>query len=158
MARARRKNTKYFLNLEKRQNSKTFISKLKSQDGLEITDSNEILNCQKKICTQRYPAAVCMTIYFFENPNLPKLTYSELDELDRPLTKEECFEILKISAKDKCPGSDGFIVEFYLHFWSILGEEMVQSFNYALAHGHLNITQRQGIIKVAPKNVKTSFI
>ena len=88
---------------------------------------------------------------FFENPNLPKLTDIELDELDRPLTKQECFEILKICAKDKCPGSDGFTVEFYLHFWSILGEEMVQSFNYALAHGHLNITQRQGIIKVAPR-------
>ena len=154
------KNTKYFLYLEKRQNSKTFISKLKSQDGLEITGSNEILNCQKMFYKNLYTAVPRSSLHdnqFFENPNLPKLTDIELDELDRPLTKQECFEILKVCAKDKCPGSDGFTVEFYLHFWSILGEEMVQSFNYALAHGHLNITQRQGIIKVAPKKRKNKL-
>ena len=60
--------------------------------------------------------------------------------------KEECFETLKLSSKGECPGSDGFTVEFYLRFWSVLGEEMVQSFNHALIHGHLNVTQRQGII------------
>ena len=154
------KNTKYFLNLEKRRNSKTFISKLKSQDGVEITDSNEILNCQKMFYKNLYTAVPRSSLHdnlFFENPNLPKLTDIELDELDRPLTKQECFEILKICAKDKCPGSDGFTVEFYLHFWSILGEERVESFNYALAHGHLNITQRQGIIKVAPKKRKNKL-
>ena len=67
------------------------------------------------------------------------------------MTKEECFETLKLSSKDKCPGSDGFTVEFYFHFWSILGEEMVQTFYQALIYGHVNITQRQGIIKVVPK-------
>ena len=41
------KNTKYFLNLEKRQNDKTYISKLKTQDSTEITNADEILNCQK---------------------------------------------------------------------------------------------------------------
>ena len=51
-------------------------------------------------------------------------------------------------------GSDGFIVQFYLHFCSIFGEEMVQSFNQAWIHSHLNITQRQGIIKVVRKKRK----
>ena len=71
---------------------------------------------------------------FFENPNLPKLNEVELEELEMPLTKEECFETLKLSSKGECPGSDGFTVEFYLRFWSVLGEEMVQSFNHALIH------------------------
>ena len=31
---------------------------------------------------------------------------------------------------------------------------MVQSFNHALIYGHLNITQRQGVIKVVPKKRK----
>ena len=39
---------------------------------------------------------------------------------------------------------------------SILGEEMVQSFNQALTYGHLNVTQKQGIIKVVPKKRKIS--
>ena len=49
------------------------------------------------------------------------------------------------------PGTGGLSVEFYLQFWSLLGEEMVQSLNYAYEHGQLNITQKQGIIKVIPK-------
>ena len=57
------------------------------------------------------------------------LSEVELEELERPLTKEKCFETLKLTSKGKCPGSDGFTIEFYLHFWSILGEDMVQSFN-----------------------------
>ena len=154
------KNTKYFLNLEKRQSAKTYISKLKSQDGQEITNSDEILNCQKLFYKNLY-AAVPRKIQddklFFEDPNLPKLKDADLEELERPLTKQECFETLKTCSKGKCPGSDGFTVEFFQQFWTALGEEMVQSFNYASRHGHLNITQRQGIIKVVPKKRKNKL-
>ena len=121
------------MNLEKRQSAKTHISELKTHNGLEITNADEILKYQK---------------LFYKN--LPKLNEVALEELERPLTKEECFETLKLSSKGKCPGNDGFTVEFYLRFWSILGEEMVQSFNHALILGHLNITQRQGIISGKP--------
>ena len=73
--------------------------------------------------------------------------------------KEECFETLKLSSKGECPGSDGFTVEFYLRFWSVLGEEMVQSFNHALIHGNLNVTQRQGIINESyPRNEKIGLL
>ena len=151
------KSTKYFLNLEKRQSVKTYISTLKTHDSLEITNTDEILKYQKLFYKNLYtavPRENINDILFFENANLPKLNEVELEELERPLTKEECFETLKLSSKGKCPGSDGFTVEFYLRFWSILGEEMVQSFNHALILGHLNITQRQGIIKVVPKKTK----
>ena len=154
------KNTQYFLNLEKRQNAKTYISKLKIQDSLEITNADEILNCQKLFDKNLYSAVPCENPNdksFFENLNLPKLNEVDLEDLERPMTKEECFETLKLSSKGKCRGSDGFTVEFYLHFWSILGEEMVQSFNQALIYGHLNITQRQGIIKVVPKKRKNKL-
>ena len=49
------------------------------------------------------------------------------------------------------PGTDGLSVEFYLRFLPLLGEEMVHSLNYSFKHEHLNLTQRQGIIKVIPK-------
>ena len=58
---------------------------------------------------------------------------------EKLLKKEDCFQTLKISLKGKCLGSDGFTVEFYIHFCSLLGEEMVQSFNQALLHGPLYI-------------------
>lgn len=71
-----------------------------------------------------------------------------------PLTNEECLHILEQCAKGKCPGTDGLSVEFYLHFWPMLGEELVQSLNYRFEHQHLHITQKQGIIKVIPKKLK----
>ena len=91
---------------------------------------------------------------FFEDPKLVKLGQLEQDKLEESLLLEECHNVLKQCAKGKCPGSDGLSVEFYLHFWPLLGEEMIQSFNYALNYGKMNITQRQGVIKVIPKKKK----
>ena len=151
------KNTKYFLNLEKRQHSNSFIARLKTQDDQEITQANEILECQKKFYTDLYIAVPTDRSYdktFFDDAKHIRLSDAEQTDLEKPLTKEECFKTLKECAKNKCPGSDGLSVEFYLHFWPLLGDEMVSSFDYAFTHGKLNITQKQGIIKVVPKKRK----
>ena len=151
------KNTKYFLNLEKRHHFKTHISKLKTNDDREITTPNDILEQGKMFYKNLYTAAPCNNSkynLFFENPNLAKLDETGKNELEHPLSNEECLHILEQCAKGKCPGSDGLSVEFYLRFWSMLGEELVQSLNYGFEHQHLNITQKQGIIKVIPKKRK----
>lgn len=151
------KNTKYFLNLEKRHHFKTHISKLKTNDDREITTPNDILEQGKMFYKNLYTAAPCNNPkynLFFENPNLAKLDETGKNELEHPLSNEECLHILEQCAKGKCPGSDGLSVEFYLRFWSMLGEELVQSLNYGFEHQHLNITQKQGIIKVIPKKRK----
>ena len=151
------KNTKYFLNLEKRRNAKSYISRLKLKNGQEITNLDEILKHQKLFYQNLYTAVPTSDVHdnlFFNDPNLIKLNDDEQEELELPLTKEECLQTLKQCAKGKCPGSDGLSVEFYLHFWPLLGDEMVQSFNYGFEHGQLNITQKQGIIKVVPKKRK----
>ena len=103
------KSTKYILNLEKGQSTKTYFSKLKTCDGLEITNADGILKYQKLFYKNLYMAVPCKNIndkLFFENPNHPKLNEVELEEVERPLTTEECFETLKLSSKGKCPGSD----------------------------------------------------
>ena len=145
------RNTKYFLNLEKRRHSKTHITKLKDKDGKEITDPSEILLSQKEFYKNLYPSGPHDATYkdlFFEDPNLVKLDQLEQDKLEESLLLEECHNVVKQCAKGKCPGSDGLSFEFYLHqFWPLLGEEMIQSFNYALNYGKMNITQRQGVIK-----------
>ena len=89
------------MNLEKRQSAKTYISKLKIRDGLEITDADEILKYQKLFYKNLYTAVPRENINdkLFFDPNLPKLNEVELEELERPLTKEECFETLKLSLR-----------------------------------------------------------
>ena len=151
------KNTKYFLNLEKRQNSKSYISRLILKNDQEITNSDEILAHQKLFYQNLYTAVPTSDEHdnlFFNDPSLTKLNENEQEELELPLTQKECLQTLRQCAKGKCPGSDGLSVEFYLHFWPLLGDKMVESFNYGFKHGHLNITQKQGIIKVVPKKRK----
>ena len=151
------KNTKYFLNLEKRRFTKTHITRLKTDEERETTCENEILEMQRAFYENLYAKAPCNSDThnaFLQDPNLVKLEEHDLHELEQLLSKSECFNVLKQCAKNKCPGTDGLSVEFYLHFWHLLGEEMVESFNYAHKLGKLNITQRQGIIKVIPKKRK----
>ena len=64
---------------------------------------------------------------FFENSNFAKLEETRQEELEHLLLNKECFLILKQCSKNKTPGTDRLSVEFYLRFWSLLGEEMVVS-------------------------------
>ena len=52
------------------------------------------------------------------------------------------------------PGIDGFTAEFYLNFWELLGQELVDSLNYAFEIGELSISQKRGIITLIPKKDK----
>ena len=89
--------TKYFLNLEKRQHSKTHITKLKYDDR-EINVSDEILRSQRLFYKNLYTASSCDATYndlFFEDANLPKLDKPEQDKLEDPLRNEERYNVLK---------------------------------------------------------------
>jgi len=143
--------------MEKRQHCKSHISKLKTNDNMEINDPKTILEQGKMFFKNLDTVVHCNNLnykLFFENSNIAKLEATQQEELERPLLNKECFLRLKQCSKNKTPGTDGLSVEFYLRFWSLLGEEMVQSLNYAYEHGQLNITQKRGIIKVIPKKRK----
>ena len=52
---------------------------------------------------------------------------------------------------DKTPGTDGLPADFYKVFWNDISDYLVNSINYAFGKGQLSVTQRQGIIKLIPK-------
>ena len=58
---------------------------------------------------------------FTENLEIPKLEDEERDELDGPLTYEECKKSLESFQNGKLPGVDGLAVEFYKHFFDLIG-------------------------------------
>ena len=53
---------------------------------------------------------------FLENYNLPKLNEKEAESLNRPVTPDEIETLIKKLLTHKCPGPDGFTVEFYRAF------------------------------------------
>ena len=57
------------------------------------------------------------------------------------LTVEECLEALTGMARRKAPGLDGLPPEFYLKFWSVLGQDLVQVLNSCYLAGSLTLSQ-----------------
>ena len=90
----------------------------------------------------------------FDNDSIVRLNTEQQQHCDGMLTLDECLAALKTFNKNKSPGTDGFTAEFYLRFWDGLGQIMADSFNYAFTTGNLSISQRQGIIRLIPKQDK----
>ena len=53
---------------------------------------------------------------FLEKFNLPRLNQEEIEIMNNPITSTEIEAVIKISKKNKSPGSDGFTGEFYQTF------------------------------------------
>ena len=154
-------STHYFFNLEKRNRSNNYITKLKVGDSTLVTPA-EILkeelryyqNLYTSTCTN--PNDTCFD-KFFESLTLPKLTAQLANTCDGFLTKDKCHASLKEFSNGKSPGTDGLTAEFYLKFWELLGQELVDSVNYAFEMGKLLISQKRGIITLIPKKDKNKF-
>ena len=96
--------------------------------------------------------------FFFENPNLSKLSREANKKCEEKITKEECQNIIKTFQLGKTPGNDGLPIEFYNVFWSSIGEMVVESFNEAYEVGEMSNSQRQGALHLSKKQVKTEPI
>ena len=53
---------------------------------------------------------------FLENQNVPKLEQEEIENLNRPITREDIEAVIQNLPKHKSPGPDGFPGEFYQTF------------------------------------------
>ena len=49
------------------------------------------------------------------------------------------------------PGIDGLPYEFYLHFWDMLGSDLVDVYNVCISRGSLSFSQRTGLIALLYK-------
>ena len=60
------------------------------------------------------------------------------------LTVEECREALNGMNTGRSPGIDGLMAEFYLAFWAVIGEDLVEVLNYGFQNGQLSVSQHRG--------------
>ena len=72
-------------------------------------------------------------------------------ECEGLLTLGECHSALLDMARRKAPGSDGLPMEFYIRFWEVLGQDLVDVLNTCYASGSLSLSQRRGIISLVFK-------
>ena len=110
------KNTKYFLNLEKRHYKLNgVISQLKISDDKFVTSDKDILiSCESfytNIYSSSFQSGDCNETQniFFPKANQNMLTPEDEEKCEGLLTKEECLQALKDMSLNKTPGSDGLI-------------------------------------------------
>jgi hypothetical protein len=75
-----------------------------------------------------------------------------------PCSKEELWKVLKDFAKDKSPGPYGWTVEFFLHFFELVGEELLEVVEDSRRRGEVIKDLNSTFLVLIPKvNKPTTF-
>ena len=80
-----------------------------------------------------------------------RLSEAERESCEVLLSLNEASEALRLSNRNKTPGSDGLTVEFYSAFWSLLGPLLVDIFNESLAHRELCDSMKSSVTRLVHK-------
>ena len=150
------KNTKYFLNLEKRDYKQSTVSQIKISDNAFVTSDKDILtecaSFYKNLYESRGTADHLLDkSVFFDDENDTVLQDYEQNACEGLFTEKECLKALKSMDSEKTPGTDGLPAEFYKIFSKDIASTLINALNFAYETGKLSITQRRGIIKLIPK-------
>jgi len=146
---------KYFLNLMKRNKSKSSFRKIYKSDRHLTCQPKEILKELSNFYSDLFRAKHSVhfdrsTREFLSSVNIPKLSDEKRNTCEGKLTVNECYNILS-TFKNKTLGNDGLTIEFYKAFWSLLGNQLVDALNYSYEHGQLFTSQRQAVITLLEK-------
>ena len=153
------RSSKCFCNLEKRMSEKKSINRIRTADQSIVTDKfkvlEEIQNFYVKLYSDTplsFDSGVCKN--FLESLNIPKLSDENNSEFDQPLTKSEVYRTILSMNLNKSPGFDGLPIEFYIVFWNVIYDILLNSYNYSFENGLLSLSQRNGVITLLPKKDK----
>ena len=114
------KNTKYFLNLEKRHCKQATIAQLKIDDNaFALTDKEILSQCEtfyKDLYSTKTAKEYITAFTFPPHHNEKVLNKEERLFCEGLINEKECLEALKNMISDKTPGTDGLPRKFYKVF------------------------------------------
>ena len=151
------KNTKLFLQIEKRNFNSKYIKALQMDNGDIVKGKDKILAEEERYYKLLYKAQEvksCKNNCSLLENNIPSLTNVDKQLCDMPITIIECAKSLSELPNNKTPGSDGFSCEFYKFFWQDLKIHIFQSFSYSFENNELSVDQRRAILTLLPKSDK----
>ena len=153
------KNTKYFLNLEKRNYNNTYIKKLIKDNNIEISEISEIIKEEQTFYKSLYSSKTKVKnkqnlITYLSNTKLPTLTCEEKTMCESNLSLEEIEKALMSLPNNKSPGADGLTTNFFKFFWVDIGSILLESYNYSFTNNNLTQYQKRAILNLLPKKDK----
>ena len=109
---------------------------------------------QKSVNNFQFTLLYIITAFCDKWDKIPQLEENKKVQCDKKLTEEELLATLRKFKKDKSPGLDGLTAEFYLQFWDLLKEKLMQVYNESFKKGLLPESLRKGVIVLIEKKGK----
>ena len=147
------KNSKFFFNLEKSRYNARVCTKIITDNGNELTDPGDILQEQHRFYQKLYRSDTSITFEIKNNTNI-KITDSDKNKLDQPISIQEVDAAVKQMKRNKSPGICGFTSEFYQFFWSKLRDLIFEAITYMYDNGSIPDKLKKGVINLIPKQNK----
>ena len=141
-------SSRFFLRLEKKRGTESWISARRVSNRVVVTDDEGI--CHSWVFFYQDLFMACPVDLGVHSDLVDCLSLSlsvdDAASCDDPISPNEDHASLLGMAKGKSPGSDGLPMEFYVAFWDLLGEDLVNLFNAFLQAGLLPFSQREAFI------------
>ena len=151
------KSSKFFLNLEKYNATKTQIKKLLVNDS-EITEQNKILheikNYFENLFQKKNLNSQEKCDNFLSRLHTTRLDNNQVVNCDEDIKESELHEALIGMGNNKSPGNDGLTKEFYETFWEEIKDSFLKSVKVSKEKKCLSVSQRQAVIKLIEKKEK----
>ena len=155
-------STRYFLRLEKVRQNHNCINALKDGNGNTATNDTDILEVATSFYSNLFRSknvSESSVNSFFDSITPEKVLSEDLMQTcEGKITKDECYTAITTMKKNKSPGLDGFSIEFYEHFWPLLGDLLVETFNENYDNGILTDSQRCSVLSLIFKKGDTEDI
>ena len=150
-------SSKYFISLEKVKQSNKTIKMIRCDDNTITRNGKKIINEQAKYYRKLYSKRPEIK-FLLENDTEVKYTEEGKTKLDDPFSFEEFTSAVKQMAANKSPGNDGLSKEFYVMFWSKIGNALWNAMLHAHARGFLYKSALSGTISLIPKKAKDPLL
>ena len=148
------KNSKYFFRLETQRYNNIGINAIQNKEGEITREPKEINNVLSGFWGELYSAkqkelnpGVIET--YLEG--LPKISETQLGNLEKELTLEECEKALYTMVDGKAPGEDGLTAAFYKKHWKSCRVGFMKMVNQAYKEGGFPVEMNTGVLRLLPK-------
>jgi hypothetical protein len=154
-------NTTYFHKVASSNRNKKYIWSISSEFGGTHCGQQAIKEEAVSHFTQFFKARD--SPYLSESSSIANLypsmvTEEEADDLYRPVTLLELKDILNHFKKERSPGPDGWTSEFFIHFFDLVGEDILQMVEHSRLNGKVIGSINSTFLALIPKeNNPVSF-
>ncbi len=124
-----------------------------------LQDINEsFVHFYSTLYTSEYPNDPAILDSFFKKIELPTINPDLNSDLGRPVVASEVAEAITAMQSSKAPGPDGFPIEFYKKFATLLGPLLVAVYNESFDTGTLPLTLTQASISLCQRKARILLV